>query len=409
MAHVVERLGERGSRRGGRRKQGRGQRLSLRKRGLSLIEVMFAIGVVMIGLLGIAVLVPIAGQAARDGINFDRASRLGLNSVREFQMREMGRPDNWLRPDGTAVGVPNTNAVGYCIDPRFVAVNNAFPMAPIDPRRFFPYSAPLWVPRFERITLRNWSATLSSSGIMGSAAADEVFVSGDDLDINAPQDPQLPAEQIYFNQNAAAPNKRSSKGAFSWLATISPQSDAWSLGGATKQVNYTLSIVVLQGRDSSMSMDAVNERWAIIPYTTSGATITANGFYSGGIAGGDVLLCDKTLAYTLSGAPSPPAPAPEDLVVKRGQWIMLIRGSAAGPVSRWYKVTEADPDELGTTTSSELAGTSPPSGHAARHVSLFGQDWQIDPANQTYACIMPGVVAVYEKTIRLESSSLWTQ
>ena len=366
------------------------------------MEVMFAIGVVMIGLLGIAVLVPIAGKAARDGASYDRAARAGMNAVREFQIREMGRPGNWLNPDLTAVGAPANNTTAFCLDPRFVAVNYQQNMPAGDGRRFFPYNAPGALPRMQRVTLRNWPVALSNSSIMNVAMADEVFVALDDLLINEPVDPQLPAQQVYYDPTT--PDKRQAVGEFSWMATIAPRNDA---SGAA-QVTYTLSIVVFQGRKAEMALDNVSERWAIIPFTMSGATISANGFYAGGISGGDVLLVDKGLAFQLAGAPVP-APAPQDLVVKRGQWILLARNSAVGPIFRWYKVTEADPDEAGTTTSAELLGSAPPAGFPARHVTLFGQDWTFDPANQTFAYIMPGVVAVYEKTIRLENSSLWTQ
>lgn len=375
-----------------------------RRRGLSLMEVMFAIGVVMIGLLGIAVLVPIAGKAAQDGSDFERAARTGLNAVREFQMREMGRADNWIYPDFTAVGTPGLNDTAYCIDPRFVAINSATPMPAADLRRFFPYSTgPAPLPRMRRVSLRNWSSKLTNSGLMSKMLADEIFVAPDDLFIEQPADPQLPAMQVYYNQTPANPDKRQTKGEFSWMATITPRNDGSATPLASAQDTYTLSIVVFKGRDFAMPMDGISERWAIIP-----STAQMNGFYGAGINGGDVALVDKGLYSQILGA-APPAPNPPDLDLKRGQWILLARNSPIGPMYRWYKVTEAAPD---LEDSSKLLGGSPPSGFPLRHVTLFGQDWifdSVNPANQTIAIIMPGVVSVYEKTIRLENSSLWTQ
>jgi hypothetical protein len=393
-------------------------RVSRLRRGLSLIEVMFAIGVVMIGLLGIAVLIPIAGKAARDGVSMDRASRAGMNAVREFHVREMSNPRTWRYPDHQTVVPTNAlnpnpfnNTIAYCLDPRFVALNNNNSLPANAASRFFPYTSTLAslpaAPRMKRISMRAWYASSNAFGVMGQAAADEIFVALDDLEINAPIDPQLPAEQVFYNLDPVNPDKRQSRGEFSWMATIAPRNDGTS-GTGSDQSNYILSIVVFQGRDAGMPMDDVSERWAIIPFTMSGAAITANGFYSGGIAGGDVMLVDKALAFQLAGVAGP-APSPADLAVKRGQWIMLARNSAVGPMYRWYKVTEVDPDEAGITTSAELLGTAPPSGFAGRHVTLSGQDWTFDPLNQTLAYIVPGVVAVYEKSIRLETSSLWTQ
>ena len=381
-----------------------------RRRGLTLMEVMFAIGVVMIGMLGIAILVPIAGKAAKDGASYDRAARVGLNAVREFHLREMGRPDNWLYPDYTAVGRPNSRTVAFCIDPRFVAVNNALNMAASDPRRFFPYNIAATMPKMQRVSLRRWSPKLANSTLLDLAAANEIFMGVDDLLIETPADPLLPAQQIYYSQNPANPDKRQTDGEFSWMATLSPRADAWAAPNGAAPDTYTLSIVVFQGRDSALALDGISERWAIIPYTPQ-----YNAFYGGGLSGGDVALVDKSLYYQMAGGSAPPA-SPQDLFVKRGQWILLARNAVAGgnvyPVFRWYKVTEVDPDELGVATSSELIG-SPPSGIPIRHVTLFGQDWPIGPnanaAEQTFAYIVPGVVAVYEKTIRLENSSLWTQ
>ncbi len=384
-----------------------------RRRGLTLMEVMFAIGVVMIGMLGIAVLVPIAGKAAKDGASYDRAARVGLNAVREFHLREMGRPENWLFPDYTAAGRPNARTVAFCIDPRFVAVNNQLNMAAGDPRRFFPYSIAANMPAMRRISLRRWSPNLPNSSLMDLSLANEIFMGNDDLLIDAPADPLLPAQQVYYSQNAASPDKRQTDGEFSWMATVSPRIDKWAPPTGSAPDTYTLSIVVFQGRDSALAVDGISERWAIIPHT-----LQYSGFYGDGLSGGDVALVDKSLYSQLSGGTAVASSATpyQDLLVKRGQWILLARNVVFGvnvyPQFSWYKVTEADPDELQSATSSELTG-SPPAGLPIRHVTLFGQDWNPirspNAAEQTFAYIVPGVVAVYEKTIRLENSSLWTQ
>jgi hypothetical protein len=248
---------------------------------------------------------------------------------------------------------------------------------------------------------------------MDLSLANEIFMGGDDLLIDAPADPLLPAQQIYYSQNPASPDKRQSDGEFSWMATVSPRIDKWAPPTGSAPDTYTLSIGVFQGRDSALAVDGISERWAIIPHTPQ-----FSGFYSAGLSGGDVALVDKSLYSQLSGGTSVPSSATpyEDLLVKRGQWILLARNVVVGtnvyPEFRWYKVTEVDPDELNIATSSELL-QSPPSGIPIRHVTLFGQDWNLimsaNAAEQTFAYIVPGVVAVYEKTIRLENSSLWTQ
>ena len=85
-----------------------------------------------------------------------------------------------------------------------------------------------------------------------------------------------------------------------------------------------------------------------------------------------------------------------------GNWIMLMRkvrlsATEERTVYRWYKVIAAD-DELDSTNTQ-------------RTVTLDGPDWTVDTTASgdypTFAVIVPGVVAVYEKIVRLEGSSLY--
>ena len=74
---------------------------------------------------------------------------------------------------------------------------------------------------------------------------------------------------------------------------------------------------------------------------------------------------------------------------------------------KWYRVTAVDTDATDSMNS--------------RHITVIGRDidprystdpnFNIDPTNnsfRTQVTLAKGVVAVYEKTIRLESSSFWS-
>ena len=89
-------------------------------------------------------------------------------------------------------------------------------------------------------------------------------------------------------------------------------------------------------------------------------------------------------------------------------WILLIGTStsatgngatAEDPLARycWYRVVHSEADVAYTTT---------PQVNYARNVTLYGPDWNI-PSNQTYAVLMTSVKGVYERTIRVQRSSLW--
>jgi outer membrane protein insertion porin family len=77
-----------------------------------------------------------------------------------------------------------------------------------------------------------------------------------------------------------------------------------------------------------------------------------------------------------------------------GEWLMLSGYRNSAPTYRWYRVVDV----------SEVAGSGP----YTRDVTLFGPDWHITAAS-TEATLLNNIVAVYEKTIRLETSGLWTE
>ncbi|MFM9115164.1 MAG: hypothetical protein ACKOU6_03275 [Planctomycetota bacterium] len=391
-----------------------GRQWAGRRRGISLMEVIFALGIIIVGLVGVAVLIPVAGKLANDGTTADRAAREGLNAIREMEVRGMGRPLNWIHlADGldnngngtvdepaeiSSGSVPSLT--GFCLDPRFIAANrnqilgngSGGPLNP-DPR-FFPYvdlgSEPLAARlRMRRITLLD---PTQSPALMSLLMANDLFTAQDDLVTTIPGvdnnlSPTLPPQQNYGDLG----DKRQSEGRISWFATFAPAND-----GDNAQDVYLMSVVVFLNRDAAMLLNGVSERVATIPHTAQ-----FTGFHGGGVTGGDVSLMVRN---------NRPA---TDLDLKRGQWVMLARNSGAnvngttvftGPIFRWYKVMEVDPD---VADSKELSGT-PPSGTIIRHTTLYGPDWVPDVNFPTLVYIVPDVIAVYEKQIRLENTSLWT-
>ena len=56
-----------------------------KRAGVTIIEVLFAIGIVIMGLMGIAGLIMIAGSQLTQGLKADGMSNLGLNAVEEIR------------------------------------------------------------------------------------------------------------------------------------------------------------------------------------------------------------------------------------------------------------------------------------------------------------------------------------
>ena len=71
------------------------------------------------------------------------------------------------------------------------------------------------------------------------------------------------------------------------------------------------------------------------------------------------------------------------------------------PSHRWYKVIAADSDLI----DSDNVTNAPPNSWI-RFITLEGPDWRSD--SNTQVTLVKNVVAVFDKTIRLDTSSLWT-
>jgi hypothetical protein len=401
--------------------------MSVKSRGVSLLEVMFAIGVIGIGLLGVMAVIPLGLYQAGHGNLLDRATAAGLNAIEDFDVRGMRRPENWLYVDGSPVmspvkyGAAPHVAIGYsfCLDPRFVSApaNSTVAVSgtPLD-ARFFPYAAPSGAPalttpfnntsllaqtvpftqdaaqpRMARITLRA-SGITSYLSPMSALQADRIFVSEDELVFDIPEESTLPPVQ-----NDANGIRRLSEGTVSWLATIVPRSDS---GAVTRGV-YTLSIVILHKRDPELAMweDAnANGTFEIGEETGNERVLNVLPPIEGaGYAGGDLVL---------------QAASPEALQINEGEWVLLGGSAGVGgtnaeaPEFKWFRVAIAD-------TQPNLSGSV-----WELNITLQGADWQRPewhflPTDTrfrpTQATIVKGVVAVYERTVQLETTTLWQQ
>ena len=297
-------------------------------RGVTLIELMFAIGIMLVGLLGVAALIPLAGYEIGRGLTADRMSATGRNAVAEFDIRSMRRRDMHVYYDGSQFN-PNPNQAAFCIDPlgRTTIGNLAnarFPRA----------GSGVWMPR---ISLRDQPG----GQLMGRVQAERLFVARDDLAVQRLSDPTLPPEQVY----GMPVSRRQYYGGFSWFATLVQESN--------NSDQYVLSVVVLEDRD----LQAAEQE---LPVT-----------YLGGSGGGEVELAGQ-------------------LDLRTGNWLML---TAAPNRFRWYRVMNSMMDVDSNSNPIEF-------------VTLEGADIDSDFVPVS-AVLVPGVVGVFEKTIRLEDTSLW--
>ncbi len=90
---------------------------SAKRDGLSILEVMVSIGILVLGLLGVIALIPIAAQKLRQGIALDDATAVARAGVADLQARDGTNIQKWLRyqPQGfrlpAAANPPTVNSM----------------------------------------------------------------------------------------------------------------------------------------------------------------------------------------------------------------------------------------------------------------------------------------------------------
>jgi hypothetical protein len=409
------------------------------RRGASIIEVMFAVGVLLFGLIGMAALIPAAGKLARNSIDFDRGAAIGQTVSAEFEARGYGTVSRWMMvSDAAASGTIMPAPIGgggipapVAIDPLFVSRPENFvtPTTTVglgrgfyEPaslgnhnyfrRNLFPYYTnnynPLvdprneigsndWpaMPRLNRVAIANVGTTRSSgtpgSLIPSTLSAGKVADDVDQLVFDKPEDKTLPVSQVLRTGSGAAsaadfpiPAVRSGRPEYSWFATVQPRGSRYA----------TLNTVVVRSRDRTFETPPSGTPPANDPFNplkVSERVAWVSGSLSGNFVGG----AGGTVTLTASQA--------IDSGLSTDGWVMLIRNAPVGQVHAWYRIVHADRDATLTTV------VDPNGGNKAvwqRNVTLEGSDWNFGIggplANQTLAVLVDGVVSVTETSIHLQ-------
>lgn len=364
--------------------------------GVSLLEVLFAILITSIGLMGAIAIFPAAMMQARRGAQADAAAAAGGSLIHAFDAQGMRQAARWLTYNNSTTSynvVANPDgSTAYCIDPRFVAANSNNTKA-----NSFPFDT-VSSTQMTRVTLSNGTGTTSA---MNSLLSNLQFQLEDDLaydrfrDGVVARDNTLQAASIFERNSSNTALKRQANGHFSWMATLSPKLERLPTGGALED-RYVLSVVVFHNRpgDLTAGTDRIASEWPL--------KIRSGDFFGAGINGGEVRLTEETSTT--------PALTTDErlrrLDLKPGQWVMLmsktqqtVTSSGGGsttktmPLCRWYRVVDADdPDETNFNVD----------------VTLAGSDWEYDkttPSGEADVVVCEGVIAVYEKTIKLEPRS----
>lgn len=334
------------------------------RRGVSLLEVLISIFVLMVGLLGVAALIPIGRHHMAEAIRTDRAAACGRAILHEAKIRKWIDPTTWRTRTGTNVYIVDGNGRSwlpyqtYVIDPLFLANNQTNPKA-----ESFPYDSSS--SGMVRVTL---ASVYNSDSAIHRANAQQLCVWHDDLMFApSPGDSEGRPRAMVLTGDTSPPSivlwtnganvlRDENEGNYTWLVTVTPRGERTTISGQeyvaiNQSLSCQVSAVVFHKRDLVPSgwTDPISERMA----SSIGA---------GGLGGGDVTLGDAD--------------------VKQDEWVLV--GETDYPYE-WYRVVAADEE-----------------GAATRNVTLAGPDW---PTPATQAAVFSDVVGVYTATYPLESGN----
>ena len=398
--------------------------------GVTIIEVLFAIAIVIMGLMGIAGLIMIAGTQLTQGIKADGMSNLALNAVQEFDIHHLRQQDRLAvavkEEEGGGIKFSPFRTDGsYCIDPYHISHQVLDNNPNVEQLSHFPGIAipagnPTQIEIMPRVTIFDPRINIAPvlyapAAIMNKLQAQELFTSKDNLAYRLADNATELPQQVWFDDRPTplASSQRITDGfdndhdgmtyepdeafvkrigfgdfarlgatEFSWLATITPDrtykvNRKGEGAGLDITDQYLVSIVVFHNRVLTMDITTSKHRERLLQVTLRGS----------GTGGGEVRLQSNNIV---------------DLDLKHGDWVMLSALSSLGPHFRWYKITFID-DEVRTDSR----------GIFYRDATLQGPDWNRaewlgpSPQYRTHATFVPHVIGVFEKTIRIETTSLY--
>ncbi|TWT46819.1 type IV pilus modification PilV family protein [Botrimarina hoheduenensis] len=466
--------------------------------GLTLAEVLVSMGILAVGLLGVAALFPVGGHYMQTGDVTDHSGAVAQAALSDAIIRGDLNPSNWVTHNisrannqhrftnfvtGTiqttggsvSAGIGALEALSrtqtsqyqlfgqtanrpsaasyrgsllgeaFVIDPigltgvladetsnasivqtsQSSAVNR-FPATALQ----LDYQSPYWIPwnhsnvtwPIRRVTTVNSTLALASLAFAYQLPlAEAYFSAADDPAQQLPEDLDKPAEMRWDRPSGATPTSvplgRQTRGDYSWLISVVPGSGEARDALATRPdaYQYDVSAVVFHKRVAGLGLNGTLETERLVRAKV----------VSTGTAGGELLLEKRPDSVDRDAAsPAEVLDTPfKDL--RKGQYVMLVGPHPSTTVERpmlfaqWYRVLTID-----ASGTPQLPGgqTLPPAQRKLDEdnrvlVGLRGPDWPWQPSgdlstanalpNDLRVVIVPGIVAVHTKTMRLEAGSAW--
>jgi len=405
--------------------------------GVSLLEILIAIFVLLIGLLGVAAVIPAGRVEIVEALKADRGAACARACLHDARIRKMLDPREWCYPNGNPV--VTTDSMGrqlapyrmIVLDPLFISTHHDTPLAAATVK--FPYLSETAIGEQDaykltvkgplRVTLGSvyWRQLLPNpvkrSRDEQLAIARRLFTCRDDLLFPPPADPAERPRQTEVVDLDPAPNQSTvtttawpiratdavpgydaatapmrlqseCQSDYTWIVTIMPQAEMVDIDGngtpdpfynIDSNVRYQVSIAVYFKRDLTALPVDQTAYYALEQPTERFVGLV---FLGGGWGGGDVQLYYATYANLVKAA--------THLAVKEGEWVMVPTASIVDPVTpyAWYRVVAyAGPRDAGDRNY---------------WATLRGPDWRFEINNATIAFLLSDVIAVHTKTFTSE-------
>jgi len=421
------------------RKQNRISRVI--RRAVTLIEVIFSVGVVLVGLLGLLSILPLAGRRADTSISLNTSAAMAESVLDNLLTRQFLANDR-LRGFGFTAAAPNldhttlTSTSSFVIDPMFTSgyekiegsvpavlpvINNGYSQVFFPPYQsaHHPYLDPRqaasrnwnttpFPPRMFRVGIASLSRVFDNNGnrlttpaFVNNEIALALAESPDDLPVDRPTDRTL-ASRFRTSESGLDYGKRLPEGKYSWFATVNPLPDG---------INASVSVVIVKDRERSF-ITPTDSQFASTPEDNSASERIAHVSQSSGFrggAGGSVVL--RSSNATVSR-------------LRSNDWLMLSRTviTQASPltfehVHRWFRVVSVDgkaeevivADDPSTAAANDAMNDQQNNAEPLvvwqHRVLLDGPDWVFgnNVREQTFATLVSGVVSVTERTVPLST------
>src|SRR3989304_6090570 len=402
--------------------------------GISLTEVLIAMGILTIGLLGVASIFPVASFYMQKGDVADSSSAVAQAAFNDVLSRGMLDPQAWLMLRGmtpASAGIYDRNFQSELRNQLAVNVGSNWPMqqqnkllnarfgyayiidpfgadsSPVDPndstnRRQYravqtlplntaqTWPHPAWSPwnpagvpagigsasdpKWPLMRVPLPQAGPSAPWPMTTAVADRLFRSSDDLSLDVPTQADRPSRQLLDQTTLAGstvPLARQSRGDYSWIVTIVPPSADARNALAIDPSAYKYEVSV------AVFHKRIIDNFTLGTDSQVNERLKGANVVSTGLSGGELLLTTRT-ADSTDNFDS----------LKVGNWVVVCGPHPASTdalprfVMRWYRLLSVEGKDRRLNDTGTYTPVPAATDPERRLVALRGPQWPWQPAPQ---------------------------